>query len=389
MILPLVDDTVLPDLSSAMSNSERILSSDELIDWLRLIRSDGVGAITFFQLLARFESASAALDALPELAKRGGGKRLRLVARDTAIEELEKSADKGIDAIGFVDPRYPSALRAIADPPPILFVHGRIGILRNDGVAIVGARNASASGARFARQLAHDIGAEGFNIVSGMARGIDSAAHSGAIVSGTVAVLAGGADVVYPPENEKLYQNILENGAIVSEMAVGTVATARHFPRRNRLISGLSLGVVVVEAAPRSGSLITARLAGEQGREVFAVPGSPLDPRARGTNALIRQGAQLTEGADDVLEGLKRMRERRVEETPEISFDGLVPTPVNGPNSGQERSKVTDLLGPTPIEVDELIRQSELTAPEVITILLELDLAGRLDRHPGNRVSFR
>ena len=167
------------------------------------------------------------------------------------------------------------------------------------------------------------------------------------------------------------------------------MATARHFPRRNRLISGLSLGVVVVEAAPRSGSLITARLAGEQGREVFAVPGSPLDPRARGTNALIRQGAQLTEGAGDVVEGLKRMRERRVEETPEIRFDGLVPTPVNGSNSGQERSKVTDLLGPTPIEVDELIRQSELTAPEVITILLELDLAGRLDRHPGNRVSFR
>ena len=287
------------------------------------------------------------------------------------------------------EPGYPALLRAIADPPPVLFVLGHSNLLSREGVAIVGARNASASGARFARQIAGEIGAQGLNIVSGMARGIDAAAHAGALDSGTVAVMAGGVDVIYPKENEALYHDIAATGVVLSEVAMGTQATARHFPRRNRLISGLSLGVVVVEAAMRSGSLITARLAGEQGREVFAVPGSPLDPRAKGSNGLIRQGAALTEGAADVLEGLERMRERRIEEPMTGPLSGQTQVQPDEADLAQARDLIGGLLGPTPVEVDELIRQSELTPPIVITILLELDLAGRLDRHPGNKVSIR
>jgi DNA processing protein len=251
---------------------------------------------------------------------------------------------------------------------------------------VVGARNASASGVRFARGLAQKIGEADYVVASGLARGIDTAAHRGALATGTIAVIAGGVDVVYPPENQALYDDIVGAGLAVSEMPLGTVATARHFPRRNRLISGLSLGVVVVEAAPRSGSLITARMAAEQGREVFAVPGSPLDPRARGANGLIRQGAQLTESADDVLDGLARMRGQRIAEPPPEAPPRRTPD-VSGLDDA--RGRLQPLLGPTPVEVDELIRQAELTPQAVITILLELDLAGRLDRHPGNRVSLR
>ncbi|MDP6705046.1 MAG: DNA-processing protein DprA [Alphaproteobacteria bacterium] len=371
-----------------MRASGGTLSRDERRDWLRLIRSENVGPIGFFQLLERFGTAAAAIEALPELARRGGRRRLRLATLAEVEQELAAVEAAGAGLIAFSEPGYPPLLREIADPPPLISVLGHPALLGRETVAVVGARNASASGQRFARQLAAEIAAAGLNVVSGMARGTDAAAHAGALAHGTIAVLAGGVDVIYPPENEALYHDIVAGGAVISEMPVGTKATARHFPRRNRLISGLALGVVVVEAAPRSGSLITARLAAEQGREVFAVPGSPLDPRARGANGLIRQGAQLTESAADVIDAVQRMRERRIEEPRGAAYGGR-PTPPAEAELDQGRQALVRLLGPTPVEVDELIRQSELTPPVVITILLELDLAGRLDRHPGNRVSLR
>jgi DNA processing protein len=372
-----------------MPDARRSLTDDDRRDWLRLIRSENVGPTSFFQLLHHFGNAAGALEALPELAGRGGRKALRIADRDAAERELEALRKAGIVAVALPEPGYPAPLRAIADPPPLLFLRGDARLLARDAVAVVGARNASASGVRLARTLAHELGEAGYVVVSGLARGIDTAAHRGAIESGTVAVIAGGVDMVYPPENQELYDNIVASGLAISETALGTVATARHFPRRNRLISGLSLGVLVVEAAPRSGSLITARMAAEQGREVFAVPGSPLDPRARGTNGLIRQGAQLTESVEDIVDGLSRMRRRRIEEPSEPPFSAPSSAPSDPSALTGAREAVLGLLGATPVDVDELIRQAELTPPVVITILLELDLAGRLDRHPGNRVSLR
>jgi DNA processing protein len=253
---------------------------------------------------------------------------------------------------------------------------------------VVGARNASASGRRLAEDLARDLGAAGFAIVSGLARGVDGVAHKGALATGTVAVVAGGADNIYPPEHEALYRRIAELGAVISEMPTGTVPQARHFPRRNRLISGLSLGVLAVEAALQSGSLITARLALEQGREVMAVPGSPLDPRCRGTNNLLRQGATLVETAADVLAALEGMAGLSSSKTLTFEFDNQ-PFEINEESSSSSAlNRVVVLLGPTPIAVDELTRQCQLSAPVVRAALLELDLAGRLEWHPGNRISL-
>jgi DNA processing protein len=360
-------------------------SDSERRDRLRLIRSDNVGPVTYFQLLGHFGSATAALAALPELARRGGRARPpRIPTIAEAEAEIAAALKRGARLITAGEPGYPAVLAAVTDAPPVLYVLGRSELLLRRAVAIVGARNASANGIRFARQLAAELGEAGLIVVSGLARGIDTAAHQGALASGTVAVMAGGVDVVYPPENDRLHAEIAERGAVVSEMPPGLGPQARHFPRRNRIVSGLSLGVVVVEASPKSGSLITARLAGEQGREVFAVPGSPLDPRARGTNDLIRQGAILTEGAADVLANL-----------------GTGPSPgapsPSPPASAAvfedeaalltTRQRVVEKLGPVPVPVDEIIRQCQLPTATVLTILLELELAGRLTRHPGNQVS--
>ena len=261
-------------------------------------------------------------------------------------------------------------------------------MLAGKAVAIVGARNASANGRRLARELAAGLGAADFVVVSGLARGIDAAAHAGALESGTIAVLAGGIDVVYPQENQELYDSIARQGLLVSEIALGTQPQASHFPRRNRLISGLSLGAVVVEAAPRSGSLITARQAADQGREVFAVPGSPLDPRARGCNGLIRQGATLVESADDVIESLAGMLKPPMAEPPERDFGpGKPPEPPES-DLAACRAIMDDLLSPTPVPVDELIRECQFSPAVVQTVLLELELAGRIERHPGNRVAL-
>lgn len=360
------------------------LTARDVRDRVRLIRSANVGPIVFHQLLARYGTAGKALDALPELIRKGGYQGTALCSADEAEDEIAAVEKLGARLLHLDESGYPPLLADLPTAPPVLTVLGKIELLSAPGIGVVGARNASAAAIRFTRQLSADLGVQGFSVVSGMARGIDTAAHQAALPTGTVAAMAGGIDVVYPPENQALYESIAATGAVVCEMALGTKPQARHFPRRNRLISGLSLGLVVVEAAMKSGSLITANYALEQGREVFAVPGSPLDPRCRGTNNLIRQGAVLTEGVEDVLNNLPDWRRRAVPPAqPSLKLE-------QGPADADDaaRGSLMEKLGPTPVEVDELIRQSGLTPEVVLTILLELELAGRLDRHSGNKVSL-
>ena len=365
------------------------LNPQERLDWLRLIRSENVGPVTFHQLLQRHGSAAAALAALPELARRGGRRNFTVWSREQAERELAQIHKLGARLVAWGEPEYPPSLAPLDDAPPLITVLGRPGLLTRKSIAMVGARNASAAGQRFAREMAYDLARAGFVVTSGLARGIDAAAHGGALAQGTVAVVGGGVDVVYPEENRGLYHEIVEQGVVVAESPVGTVPQARHFPRRNRLISGMSEGVVVIEAALRSGSLITARFAAEQGREVFAVPGSPLDPRCRGTNDLIRHGATLVEGAEDVLQALSSLGGRNSFE-PQRRRPPPRPPPETSPIQLDEaESAITRLLGPTPVTVDELLRQCHLSPSIIATVLLELELAGRLDRHPGGHVSLR
>jgi len=370
-------------------DAARPLAARERADWLRLIRSENVGPATFFALLRHFGDIAAAIENAPELSRRGGRKRaIRIASRADAEAEIEALAALDGRLIACGEPEYPVALAAIHDPPPVIQMLGHARLLAGPCIAIVGARNASLAGRQFARATAADLAEAGMVVVSGMARGIDTAAHDGAMTGGTVAVLAGGVDNIYPPENEDLYRRIAAEGAIISEQRLGTRPTARHFPPRNRLISGLSLGVLVVEAATRSGSLITARMALEQGREVFAVPGSPLDPRHKGTNRLLRDGALLTEGARDVMDHLAGMTEPPLSE-PEIPE--IRPQPIDLPLETElsaGRGRIVELLGPTPVSIDELLRECQVSPAVVLTALLELELAGRLERLPGNRVSL-
>jgi DNA processing protein len=354
--------------------------------WLRLARTEQVGPVTFHNLIARFGTASAALEELPRLAKRGGGKTFVLPPEGDAERELAQLAALGGQMILSCDAGYPRGLKALDAPPPVLSVLGHPHLLQKEMVAIVGARNASALARKFADTLARDLGFAGLVVVSGLARGIDSAAHDAALAVGTVAVVAGGVDIIYPPENEKLYQTIKNQGVIVSEMRLSEAPQARHFPRRNRIISGLARGVVVVEAAERSGSLITAQYALDQGREIFAVPGSPLDPRARGANRLIREGATLTENAEDILSVLSPMLGSDFQEP-----DAPVPAPpaeALEAEADRIRAQVEEALGPAPVEIDELIRQLGAPPAAVLTVILELELAGRCARQPGNRVCW-
>jgi DNA processing protein len=356
--------------------------ADDLLARIRLIRSASIGPVTYRQLIARFGSAQAALDAIPDLARRGGGKPPRLASADEADRERAKVEKLGARYLVLGQGLYPSLLAVLDDAPPLLVAKGDIGLLDKASVAIVGARNASAAACRFARSLAHDLGKEGLVIVSGLARGIDSAAHDGALETGTIGVIAGGIDVFYPPENEARQKALFERGLVLAEMPPGTEPRARHFPYRNRIIAGLSLGTIVVEAAPRSGSLITARLAAESGRDVMAVPGSPLDPRAQGCNQLIRDGATLVQNAADVVEAVQPAR-------PRVASPSAPYRPMRDEFDGQAVATVESLLGPSPVPVDELIRLSGAAPGAVQMALLEMDLAGRLDRHAGNRVSLR
>ncbi|MFO1057594.1 MAG: DNA-processing protein DprA [Dongiaceae bacterium] len=376
-----------------MQPARRPLGDEERLDWLCLARSEGVGPVAFRQLLDRFGTAAAALAALPELARRAGRTRpLQLWPRGAAARELDALARLGGRLLALAEPDYPEPLAAIEDAPPLLGLLGRAELLQRPAIAVVGARNASANGRRIAEDLAAELGRRGFVIASGLARGIDGAAHQGALASGTVAVVAGGLDVVYPPEHAGLQRAVAEQGAVVAEMPPGTQPQARHFPRRNRIISGLSLGIVVVEAALRSGSLTTARMAGEQGRQVTAVPGSPLDPRARGCNQLIRSGAVLVESADDVIEALEGMTGDHVQDRRAPAAAAREPLPavpeIGAAGLDSARHAVLARLSPSPVAVDELLRQCHLSAATVSAVLLDLELAGRLERHPGNRVSL-
>jgi DNA processing protein len=357
----------------------------DLINRIRLVRSPGIGPVTFRQLIARFGNAAAALDAVPDLARRGGGQAPRLFSSADAEKEIARVEKLGARYLVLGQGLYPRLLSEIDDAPPLLIAKGDIRLLDRTAIAIVGARNASAAACRFARGLAHDLGREDAVVVSGLARGIDSAAHDGALEAGTVGVVAGGIDVFYPPENEARQTAMFERGLVVAEMPPGTEPRARHFPYRNRIISGMSLGTVVVEAAPRSGSLITARLAAEMGREVMAVPGSPLDPRAQGCNQLIRDGATLVQNAADVMEAIGPVGSRVA--SARSSFD---PPPMEHLNGDEGAlGTIEELLGPSPVPVDEIIRLSGASSGAVQMALLELDLAGRLERHAGGRVSLR
>ncbi|WP_244471934.1 DNA-processing protein DprA [Prosthecomicrobium hirschii] len=359
--------------------------------WLKLIRADNVGPNTFIQLLNRFGSAADALDALPDLARRGGANRIR-IPTDAEIDlEWAAAQRAGARFVALGEADYPAYLRAVEGPPPILAVAGDAGVFTRPAVGIVGSRNASLAGRKIAGQFARDLGAQGFAIVSGLARGIDAAAHMASLETGTIGVFAGGLDRVYPPEHADLVARIVATGgAIVSELPFGWEPRARDFPRRNRLISGISMGLVVVEAARRSGSLHTARFAGEQGRDLFAVPGSPLDPRAEGTNDLIRNGATLVASAEHVVEALG----------PQLGRDPPPPSawePPAGPGEGDGatgdapadlRAAILEALGPTPVAVDEIIRATGARPGLVQLVLLELSLAGRLERHAGGKVSL-
>ncbi|OAN54688.1 DNA processing protein DprA [Paramagnetospirillum marisnigri] len=340
-----------------MDEGSRTLSASERLDWLRLIRSENVGPRTFNRLLERFGSAARALDALPDLARKGGLRRgITIGAKSEAERELAAAEAIGLCYLATIEPGYPRWLAAVEDAPPLLTVLGNPSLLAKPMVAMVGARNASLNGRNFARRLAADLGHAGLVVSSGLARGIDTAAHQGALASGTVAVMAGGADVVYPPENRELWQAVVDTGAVVSEMPPGTQPQASHFPRRNRIISGLSLGVVVVEANARSGSLITARFAAEQGREVFAVPGSPLDPRAAGPNDLIRHGATLTEGVDDVMAVLSDLLRRPLSEGRRPDFQAQAAAIPDESEAERARREILELLGPSAVTVDDMYR---------------------------------
>ena len=352
-------------------------------DRLRLIRSANIGPVTYAQLMARFGSAAAAVDAIPMLAARGGGRAPALADLRDIAREIATVARLGARYLFLDDPDYPPLLATLDNAPPALILRGDAALLRRQGVAIVGARNASAAACRFARQLAYDLAGDDVAIVSGLARGIDTAAHVGSIEGGTIGVIASGIDIAFPPENAELQERIAQQGLLIAEQPPGTEPRARHFPYRNRIIAGLALGTVVVEAAPRSGSLITARLAAELGREVMAVPGSPLDPRAQGCNGLIRDGATLVQNAADVMEQIRPIDARMVR-SPGNRFDHGPPDDA----SDTDRRAVVSLLGPVPVAVDELVRQSGLAPAVVQTVLLELELGGRLERHAGGRVSL-
>ncbi len=320
---------------------------------------------------------------LPDLARRGGAAREgRIGSEDDARAELAACKRQGVSLVAPGEAGYPPLLATLDDAPPLLGIRGAAEALMRPMIAIVGSRNASGAGLKFAGQLAHDLNEAGFVIASGLARGIDQAAHRASLNGGTVAMLAGGHDRIYPPEHADLLAAILKSGAAISEMPLGHVPRARDFPRRNRLISGAALGVIVVEAAHRSGSLITARIAAEQGREVFAVPGSPLDPRAAGTNDLIKQGATLITEAADVIQAVEPIMERPIELR---EPDG---EPLDFEADASARTRIVDLLGPTPISLDDLIRMTDASPATVRVVLLELELAGRLERHGGGMVSL-
>ena len=369
-----------------------VLDEDERLACLRLIRSAHVGPVTFRELINHFGGAKEALAALPAFARRASGRAIRICPQEVAEAELTAARKVGAAPVFTIEPGYPAALAQVDAPPPMLYVKGRRELLNRPAIAIVGSRNASAAGLKLARTFAGELASAGLVVVSGLARGIDASAHEASLAHGTVAVLAGGADIVYPPEHTALQARIGEGGCLVTEQPPGFVPRGKDFPRRNRLISGISRGVVVIEAARRSGTLVTARFAGEQGREVFAVPGHPLDPRAEGTNQLLKSGATFVTQPQDVLEALAPQLAGGVAALTEPATAFLAPDetadalPAREPGEA-ERAQVLSLLGPHPIDIDEVVRATALSVREVRILLMELDLAGEIVRHGQQLVS--
>ncbi len=379
------------------------ISDTERLDRIRLIRTPGIGAVTYHRLMQRFASATEALRALPAIAKRAGGASPNVPGADAAKRERDAAERLGAELVFHGEAAYPPLLAMTEDAPAYLTVRGNLSLLTKRAVAVVGARNASANGQRLAESLSRDLGRAGLMVVSGLARGIDAAAHLGALETGTLAVIGGGIDIAYPRENRQLQDAIAEAGVVVTEARVGEQPTARHFPRRNRIIAGIARGVVVVEAAPRSGSLITARLAGEYGRDVFAVPGAAHDPRSRGTNQLLREGAILTETADDVLGALPPTVGAPIGVTAgrsaDIGYRGLEKSlpPVRNEAAGNfpetslddQLGTVAAALGTAPSRIDDIVRLTGITSDAVQSVFTELEMAGRLERHPGGKVALR
>ncbi|WP_066590517.1 DNA-processing protein DprA [Sphingomonas pruni] len=357
--------------------------ADPRVARLRLIRTPTIGPVTYRQLLARFGSAERAIEALPDLVARGGGKPPRIADVAMVEREIARVETLGARYLFIDDADYPPLLAELDNAPAVMTIRGDTGLFARTSVAMVGARNASAAACRFARGLAVELGREGVVIVSGLARGLDTAAHQGSLATGTIGVIASGIDIAFPPENGALQDRVAEQGLLIAEQPPGSEPLARNFPHRNRVIAGLATGTVVVEAAPRSGSLITARLAAGAGRDVMAVPGSPLEPRAQGCNLLIREGATLVQSAADILETIRPIDPRMVR-APASPFDGR----RGGEPGDADRRALTALLGPVPVAIDELIRQSGLPPATVALVLLELELAGRIERHAGGRVSL-
>ncbi len=359
---------------------------------LRLIRSENVGPVTFRELINHYGGAEQALEALPELSRRGG-RSIRICPRDAALRELEAADRIGARPIVTIEPGYPKALAATPMPPPLIYVRGDPDLLDRPMLAIVGSRDCSAAGQKVARMLAKDLGRAGLVIVSGLARGIDRAAHEASLETGTIAVVAGGIDIIYPPEHAGLQDEIGKRGAVVSEMPPGFQPRAQEFPRRNRIIAGMASGVLVIEAARRSGTLVTARLANELGRDVFAIPGHPLDPRAEGTNRLIKQGATLVTEAADILEALAPSLGAGFAEAwsqgPLPPEPAAPPDPVPPPlTADRDRQRLIAALGPAPVDIDELVRATGLPIRAVQVMLMELALAGRIERHGSQLVSL-
>ncbi len=356
-----------------------------LLDWLTLARSENIGPITFHHLLKKFGSVQKALEVLPRLAAQGGLKRpLKIAPRSEVEKEIEATRAYGAQIITLESPLYPPLLRHIDSAPPVITVKGHLDLLHHPLFAIVGARNASAMGKKMAHKLSSDLGKQGWGIASGLARGIDTAAHQASLQTGTIAVLAGGIDNIYPQENESLYTKIAQDGVLVAESPFGTQPHATLFPRRNRIISGVSRGVLVVEAALKSGSLTTARYALEQGRDVFAIPGHPLDPRANGCNKLIKNGAILTETLEDITSEISPGKPLCLSPL-EITLE----EPSSSASLEMIRKIIYENLSIVPINVDEVIRECQLQASDVWIVLLEMEIAGRLERHFGGKVSLK
>jgi len=361
------------------------LTDTQRLNWLQLIRSDNVGPATFRDLINHFQTAAAALEALPELISSGGASgRIRIASREQAEREIDQAAKIGARFIGMGEPNYPPALRSVDYPPPLVCVRGNPNVLTRKAVGIVGSRNSSVAGMRLAARFASELGLAEFAVVSGLARGIDASAHKHSLSTGTIAVFAGGVDRIFPEENAGLAEDILaSDGAFISEMPMGWSPRSKDFPRRNRLVAGIASGLLVIEAAKRSGSLISARLANEAGRTVYAVPGSPLDPRSEGANWLIKQGATLVTDPQEIIDDLANVT-TQPQDWQEPDFTGYE-KPVD---VSDVRDRIIRSLGPSPVEVDDIIRFSGATPGQIQLVLIELDLAGKLERHGGNRVSL-